>query len=262
MTRDRVTFSFGKNWNDYNKTVSPERIQSAVQDIKSWLGEDFVRNKRVIDVGCGSGVHSLAFYQLGASELRSFDSDIHSVNSTKDHWNKAKQPVNWIVDEGSVLDGDYIAGLGVYDILYSWGVLHHTGDMWNAIDRACALVKPGGVFWIGIYAKGPKYKEHLALKRKFNSSTFATKQIMIWKAIFRKMISRLKNKQNPFGWNQKKERGMNTYHDIVDWLGGLPYEVASEDEMISFFEQRSFRLLRSMNKSEGSVSVYLFERNK
>lgn len=74
------------------------------------------------------------------------------------------------------------------------------------------------------------------------------------------MWRRLKLGQNPFLWNQPGGRGMNTYHDLVDWLGGLPYEVASPSEVQEFCEIRGLRLERLEPAAEGGCSVYLFSR--
>jgi 2-polyprenyl-6-hydroxyphenyl methylase/3-demethylubiquinone-9 3-methyltransferase len=71
------------------------------------------------------------------------------------------------------------------------------------------------------------------------------------------MLSRLKHFQNPFAWNQKVGRGMNVYHDIVDWLGGLPYETATADEVVTFMRQRGFVLERIEVKSDGGCNKYV-----
>jgi 2-polyprenyl-3-methyl-5-hydroxy-6-metoxy-1,4-benzoquinol methylase len=68
---------------------------------------------------------------LGA-KVYSFDFDSNSVECTQILKNKYHIENNsWRVDEGSVLDLDYLTKLGKFDIVYSWGVLHHTGKMWK-----------------------------------------------------------------------------------------------------------------------------------
>ena len=165
---------------------------------------------------------------------------------------------DWTLQEGSVLDVDFLRGLGTYNIVYSWGVLHHTGAMWDAIGNCAKLVAPGGLLWISLYAKGSRYRKDLALKKKFNASSSIGKRWMIAQRIFKFMLSRSRHLKNPFDWNQKVGRGMNIYHDIVDWLGGLPYETASEDEVVRFARQRGFILERIRAVAEGGCSVYVF----
>ncbi len=258
MQTEKITFSFGENWKGLLKNISEEQIQNAISDITEWLGTDFVTGKSVLDIGSGSGIHSLGFYMLNASQIYSFDYDPASVEATKSVWTKAGKPPNWIVHQGSILDNNYIANLSSYDIVYSWGVLHHTGDLWNAILNAASLVKKDGYFWISIYTKGSLYPAHLSVKQKYNAASYFGKKLMVGKAIARKMLRRVKKFQNPFAWNQKKARGMTVYRDLVDWLGGLPYEVASESEMIEFGRKRGFTLERKKIKGEGACSIYLF----
>jgi 2-polyprenyl-6-hydroxyphenyl methylase/3-demethylubiquinone-9 3-methyltransferase len=121
-----------------------------------------------------------------------------------------------------------------------------------------SLVERGGVFLIGIYAKGPKFEKHLAMKKAYNRAGPLGKKMMIGRAITKKMWKRLKRGQNPLAWNQKRARGMTTYHDIVDWHGGLPYDAATAEEMEQFFAERGFTLEKSSIKRDGGVSVYLF----
>ncbi|NQV31561.1 MAG: class I SAM-dependent methyltransferase [Phycisphaeraceae bacterium] len=258
MNQDTVSFSFGENWKDYLTTVSEEDITCSKRDIQEWLGTDFVAEKEIIDIGSGSGIHSLSFYMLGAKTLDSFDYDEHSVEATKTLWTQSKSPKHWRVSHGSILDDDYVMSLKKYDLVYSWGVLHHTGSMWKALENAFGRVKPGGKIWISLYTKGPHYAEDLALKRKYNMASSCGKQWMVKIRIIRKMFSRLFRFKNPLAWNKNRGRGMNVYHDIVDWLGGLPYEVASPDEVLAFGRKQGFVLEKIKVKREGGCSIYLF----
>jgi hypothetical protein len=150
--------------------------------------------------------------------------------------------------------------LGKFDIVYSWGVLHHTGSMWEAIGNAATLVKDGGMFFISIYQNIDEYDYDMKLKRKYNKSGYLSKKLMeaVW--IWGLMKKKWKVRENPFTWNEKRERGMTTYHDIVDWLGGLPYEVASEEQINKFLTPKGFKLLNEDLRP--SCAVYLFKKEK
>lgn len=258
IKEDTISYSFGENWQDYLKDVSEREIESAKRDIMEWLGPVSIAGKAIIDIGCGSGIHSLAFYLLGAKEICSFDFDQLSVEATKTLWEKEGKPTNWRIFHGSILDEEWIKSLGKFDIVYSWGVLHATGAMWVAIEKSISLIKAGGILWIALYAKGSGYLKDLELKKKYNSSSGWGKRWMIYRSIGWIMLSRLKHFQNPFTWNENRARGMNTYHDIVDWLGGLPYEVASEDEVLRFGRKYGLVLERIKVKNEGGCSIYIF----
>lgn len=256
-----VTFSFGENWKSFLQKAPAEAFQLADQDIRRWLGPVGAEGLHVLDIGCGSGIHSLCFFGQGAAEVVSFDIDPHSVEATRSLWQKAGNPAQWNVLHGSVLDGDFLnrLGLGRFDLVYAWGVLHHTGAMWQAVANACQMVAPQGRLWLALYVKTDAYPRELALKQRYNRASWLGKKGMVWRWIARIMWQRYQNGQNPLAWNERRIRGMDVYHDIVDWLGGLPYEVASEEEVVEFCGRRGF--VPERVKTGEANNIYLFRRN-
>ncbi len=250
----RGTFSFGSNWKSFNRTVRESAVMRATHDILGWLKPEDIQGKDVVDIGCGSGLHSLCFHRLGVANVLSFDADPRSVEATKKLWRKEGCPVNWRIAQASVLDEVTMHDIGTFDFVYAWGVLHHTGNIWGAVDRACRLVKPGGKLWLAIYGKGPTYEEDLALKKRYNAASWWGKKCMELHWIYLMMRLHQRNDGSAFSW--KRMRGMNMYHDIVDWLGGLPYEVADPEEIKFFCYNRNLRLLR-MDDRQANV-YYLF----
>lgn len=258
MSNNDITFSFGKNWSDYLTTVAAAEMEGARRDLEHWLGPDWVEGRTVLDIGSGSGIHSLGFLTLKARSVRSFDYDPNSVSATRSLWEKAGRPAHWVVSEGSVLDEAFLGTLGAFDLVYSWGVLHHTGAMWKALENAARRVKPGGKLFISLYASGPRYAADLALKQRYNAASALGKRMLEYRWIANLMLGRLLRGRNPFAWNEKRERGMNVYHDLIDWLGGLPYEVAGDDETLCFFRTRGFVLERIRVAGEGGCSIFVF----
>ncbi len=116
----------------------------------------------------------MAAYDAGAALVHSFDYDETSVQTTERLRSLAGAPPNWKVERGDVLDVGYLEGLGLWDIVYSWGVLHHTGAMWKAIDNAAGRVGPNGQFFIALYSSNvvsPSAEFWLAVKRRYNAAS-------------------------------------------------------------------------------------------
>ncbi|EKE16389.1 MAG: Methyltransferase type 12 [uncultured bacterium] len=242
-------FSFGKNWQNFLKTLTQEKIEEAKKSLIIFLGgKDKIKDKTFIDIGCGSGLFSLAAYLLGASEIVSVDVDDFSIACTqylkKEHGN----PLNWKIVKGSALNKNFITTLGQFDIVYSWGVLHHSGDMYKAFANIINLVKQEGLFYLAIYNENINEKKEgtsklwLKIKEFYNKSNFLIKKIMLSIYIFWFISGLIFSGKNPYKYikNYKSNRGMNWINDLIDWIGGYPYEYASITTITNYFKKEGF----------------------
>src|SRR5689334_14845653 len=228
-------FEFGKNWLAYASHIDEPRVSSACEGVREQLGD--IEGKTFIDVGSGSGVMSLAAHRLGA-RVFSFDVDPLSVACTRAV--SERFDGHWPVEHGSVLDPEYLAKQGQFDVVYSWGVLHHTGAMWSALENIIRLVAPHGQLCIAIYNdQGWRSRYWLAMKRLYNSNAvarlFVTALHLVPLSMGRVFLHLLTGRF-------MERRGMNLWHDYIDWIGGYPFEFASIGELRTFYETRGFRL--------------------
>jgi SAM-dependent methyltransferase len=246
-------FEFGKNWARFLSTLNEERIATAEASLKRMLEVEDLRGKRFLDIGSGSGLFSLAAKRLGA-EVFSFDYDPNSVGCTAELRRRYfPNSPEWTVQHGSALDTEYVRSLGQFDVVYSWGVLHHTGDMWTGLENAQQAVAPGGKLFIAIYNDtGTQAKRWLWIKKTYNKLpgflkvpfAVAVSAPEEGKAFLRGL---LKGRPGDYVrmWKQYgNRRGMNHWYDLIDWVGGYPYEVATADQLFEFYKARGFALTK------------------
>jgi SAM-dependent methyltransferase len=258
-------FEFGKNWRNFLTLLDDHRIQEAEKSLTDMLETSDLSHRRFLDVGSGSGLFSLAARRLGAS-VRSFDYDPQSVACTTELKRRYfDNDPSWTVDRGSVLDQEYLTSLGQYDVVYSWGVLHHTGQMWKALENVAPLVCDGGKLFIAIYAdEGGASKRWRMVKRAYCALPGPLKFLILWPATVHfwwPTMLRDLAKGKPFHtWRTfSSRRGMSPWRDMVDWVGGYPYEVAKAEEIFSFYRSKGFTLTRLITAHLG-CNEFVFEK--
>ena len=246
-------FEFGKNWKQFVKVLGEDRISEAEKSLKQMLEIDDFKDKSFLDIGSGSGLFSLAARKLGA-KVHSFDNDELSVACTMELERRfSPNDVNWTIEQGDVLDVDYLKSLGEFDVVYSWGVLHHTGAMWKALENVAPLVSEGGKLFISIYNdQGNASRRWRVIKKLYNQSPKPLRLMLvlgvgIMSQTYAALV-RLWQGRNPLPFkvwaDKKKTRGMSVWHDLVDWVGGYPFEVAKPEEIFDFYRKRGFVLTK------------------
>tara|TARA_E500000331_G_scaffold355996_1_gene412995 strand:- start:217 stop:1053 length:837 start_codon:yes stop_codon:yes gene_type:complete len=266
-------FRFGSNWKDFvENNLNEESVKQAISCTKTILDESKIdiKDKTVVDIGCGSGLFSLVALELGAKYVMSFDFDPESVNCTNNLLRSRNfDEKNYKCTEGNILDEDFIKTLGKYDFVYSWGVLHHTGDLYQALSNASLLAENNGLIFLSLYQKtifDPLWR----IEKKFFSSSSKNIQLVICKIwiILLKSLYTLKGKSfKKIVANYFMKRGMNFYNDLYDWLGGYPYEGIDTKDCVKFFNTLGFIniLLKKRSKYfaiSSGCNEYIFSKAK
>ena len=258
-------FAFGKNWQRFLSVLDESRIVEAEKSLREMLKVDHLRGKTFLDIGSGSGLFSLAARRLGATVL-SFDYDEQSVACTR-HLKQTyfENDDRWTVTQGSVLDERFMQSLGEFDIVYAWGVLHHTGQMWRAMELAGERVVDTGRMFIMIYPdRGWKSELWKKIKRFHCSSSLAKAAVLGFFVPYfatTRFLGDLLRARNPTRRykDYKRKRGMSIWYDWMDWLGGYPYEFSEPQDVIDFCAERGF-VLNKLKGTRRECPQYVFQK--
>jgi 2-polyprenyl-3-methyl-5-hydroxy-6-metoxy-1,4-benzoquinol methylase len=246
-------FEFGQNWSEFLAAIDDERIQQAEKSLKEMLEVDSLAAKTFLDIGSGSGLFSLAARRLGA-RVHSLDYDPKSVACTRElKKNYFYEDDSWNIEEASALDSNHMNSLGQFDVVYSWGVLHHTGNLWTAMENAQARVAPGGKFFIALYNDtGSQSARWYWIKKTYNGlpgilrTPFAVLVTIPGEVkLMASSVLTLNPRRYTDSWTMyRRNRGMTKWRDIIDWVGGYPYEVSTPDAVFDFCKARGFALTK------------------
>jgi len=271
LASTELRFAFGKNWQSFIRdALNEQRVAGAVASLRRLLNGADLRGQSFLDIGCGSGLSSLAALTLGAERVVGFDYDPHSVEASQTLRERAGIGANRrAVTQGSILDVQFLGTLAPADVVYSWGVLHHTGAMWQVIENAVSKMQPHGVFALAIYNNVESWLGGSAqwwrIKRLYNQAPQPLRRLMEEAYVAQFIARHLLTLRNPFskmrGYGEHGARGMDFRHDVRDWLGGFPYEYATAGEVFNYVHSKHGLELIYLNTHDGHLcNEFTFRR--
>jgi 2-polyprenyl-3-methyl-5-hydroxy-6-metoxy-1,4-benzoquinol methylase len=250
-------FPFGTNWLKFLDHIDEARIALAEASLQDMLESSSLAGLSFLDVGCGSGLFSLSARRLGA-RVYSFDFDPDSVACARDLKKRYfPDDPDWVIGQGSALDKDFLRRLGTFDIIYAWGVLHHTGALRVALENVVLPLKPGGKLFLAIYNDQGIFSSYWLGVKRFYCSGMLGKSLVsiIYYPYFmaKSLVADIVHRRNPlqrFG-KISEQRGMSVFRNLDDWLGGLPFEVAKPEKIFDFYRSRGFTLQKLVTAGGG-----------
>jgi 2-polyprenyl-3-methyl-5-hydroxy-6-metoxy-1,4-benzoquinol methylase len=261
-------FAFGENWDSFLRRINEERISEAQRSLREMLDVQDLRGKSFLDIGSGSGIFSLAARRLGA-RVHSFDYDPQSVKCSAELKRRFfPTDTAWHVEHGSALDEEYLRSLGSFDVVYSWGVLHHTGALRRAMGNATIPVAKGGMLFIAIYNdQGWRSKIWRQVKRLYCSGTLGRGVVCAVGVPYLILgslvmdLARLRDPRRRYREYARRSRGMSIVTDWFDWLGGHPFEVATAESVCAFYQDHGFTTCRVIRTNRSGCNEFVFRKS-
>lgn len=252
-------FDFGSNWQAFSEQrLDAQRLALAARSLQSLLQRNTLQGVSFLDVGCGSGLFTIAAYQLGAAPVVGIDINPHCIGVSKHNRDRfaPTAPITFL--QASALNPESLQSLGLFDIVYAWGSLHHTGAMWNSIRYVTKQVSPSGTLVLAIYNKHVTSPAWKGIKWLYNHLPHTGQRLLTFP--FAAVIYPAKflvTRRNPL----EKERGMDFWYDVIDWVGGYPYEYATPQEIQSFVGEEGFALRHYVSAQVPTgCNEFVFER--
>lgn len=249
-----MKFSFGENWLAYSRTLDETRVRDAAASVEQLL-QQRLDELSVVDVGAGSGLFSIAAARLGASRVVALDRDPLCLQAIAAN---ASRFLGGDAGKVAILPADILNVATLpseqFDVVYAWGSLHHTGRLWEAVENAARLCRPGGLVALAIYNRTAFTQGWLRLKQLYNVSPAPIRFLLAAALTAPRVAVRILRRKSPF----KLERGMSVWYDSIDWLGGLPYEAASPAAVLERMRHLGFEATRSSLTERHGCNEFVF----
>ncbi len=263
-------FEFGQNWTRFLATVNDARVLRAEASLKAMLGLDTLAGLTFLDIGCGSGLFSLAARRLGAD--RTFVRLRSAVGSLQPQAEGAlpsrRRRLAHRVGIGPRCRLSRKPSPFRHRLLLGCPSPHRCHV---AGARACAASRAAnGKLFIAIYNDmGSQSIRWRQLKRLYAKLPAAVQPLYACAVSapeeakgFLRAVPSGRPQDYVATWTKyERNRGMSRWRDIIDWVGGYPYEFAKPDAICSFFIDRGFALDKMCIGGGLGCSEYVFSRS-
>jgi 2-polyprenyl-6-hydroxyphenyl methylase/3-demethylubiquinone-9 3-methyltransferase len=240
------------HWTEY-----PLEIQGVLEHLND-LWPEGVKGKNVLDGGSGSGMVSVGFALLGAN-VTGVDITPQCVENGKRNAERFGVQCRFFCKDLTDLD----LGNERFDIVYSWGVIHHSEDARKSFSNLAKHLKPGGEMVLAVYLK-----TYLSGFWNF-SRVFYQKAPKWFQSIFRESGSCFLNgvdfiKKLIFGKSRYMLRGTNNKELINDWFGVPHRTFHSYDEVFQWFRENglNYKLVNPATGRFKSTSNFVVRGRK
>ncbi len=145
MDKEKVGRFYDVVWTEY----LPE-YEETEKHWRIFFTPEEVRDRSVLDAGCGTGIFSAIFANQGASRVTGIDISKGSLGTARGLKEK------FGLDAAEFLQQDMLElpfADASFDIVWAWGTVHHTTDPFRAIDQLIRVLKPGGALLLAVYTR-------------------------------------------------------------------------------------------------------------
>ena len=241
-------FRFGENWRSFSGTLDRSQLAASIQGLLRLLTPEQLAGKSFADVGCGSGLHAAAAATLGVRRVFAIDQDSECVAVAREAFSQYAPPIDAHFQTLSVFDLDPSQN-GRFDVVYSWGVLHHTGNLEGALRKAAALVDRDGLLVLALYRPTHldrfwRWEKRWYLRSGPSAQRFA-------QFLYTAVVAAAQVARGRFRFTLERTRGMNYHHDLHDWLGGYPYENIAAAHLHERLTRLGFEPVKVLSRPKG-----------